>query len=84
MKVSSNHNIQFTFDDDTTKLIDFKPYIRKDALTSPLANIDYFKEVKIYERGRGIYWENGYDFCPDYLRRLEQSKVEAHGVSSNP
>ena len=30
---------------------------------------DFFKRVKIDEFG-GIVWENGFDFCPNYLREI--------------
>ncbi len=72
--VFDNHTIKFSFDDGVTKIIDFKPFIRDDQLTKPLADIDYFKKVKLYDRGRGIYWENGYDFCPDYLHELQTTE----------
>lgn len=65
-----DYNIRLTFSDGVEKVINFKPSIGNDALIKPLNEIDYFKSVKIYERGRGIYWENGYDFCPDFLRKL--------------
>lgn len=62
-------HIHIRFDDGNEKSIDFQPFIRKDnALTAPLTDFDYFKTVKIYENGRGIYWDNDYDFCPDFLR----------------
>jgi hypothetical protein len=33
----------------------------------------YFNQVKIDEFG-GIIWENGFDFCPNYLRELTNEK----------
>jgi hypothetical protein len=56
------------FDDGTDKLLDIKPFIGDDALTRPLADPTYFQQVRIYENGRGIFWPNKYDMCPDYLR----------------
>ena len=74
IEVSDDHKIKFYFDDGFTKTVDFKPFIGEDFLTKPLGDVEYFKKVKLYDRGRGIYWENGYDFCPDYLRTLEPAK----------
>lgn len=67
---TSNYDILLTFNDGIVKTINFKPFIGDDELTKPLSEISYFKSVKLYDRGRGIYWENGYDFCPDFLRSL--------------
>lgn len=66
--ILENYNIFFLFSDNTEKIIDFKPFIGSDKLTSHLSDMSYFSKVKIYENGRGIYWPNEYDFCPDYLR----------------
>ena len=56
------------FDDGIEKIIDFTPFIGEDPLTKPLADAKFFKQVKIYDNGRGLYWPNGYDVCPDNLR----------------
>lgn len=56
------------FDDGTEKLVDVKPFISNDVLTKPLADPTYFEKVRIYENGRGIFWPNEYDMCPDFLR----------------
>ena len=55
------------FDDGIEKHIDFKPFIGDDQLTKPLNDFSYFSQVRIYENGRGIYWPNQFDFCPDFL-----------------
>ena len=38
----------------------------------------YFKKVRVYPDGRGLYWPNGYDMCPDHLR------YHVPGVSVTP
>ena len=50
-----------------------------DALIANFLNgkrgrTDYFNLVKIDELG-GIAWDNGFDFCPNYLREL--SKIQS-------
>ena len=35
-----------------------------------MGQIEYFKDVKLHERGRGVYWENGYDFCADFFEKF--------------
>ncbi len=63
-----NYHIKITFSDGLEKTIDFSHFIKEDPLTSKLKDLKYFSQVKLYARGRGIYWPNGYDFCPDFLR----------------
>ena len=58
------------FSDGVEKRIDFIPFIGTDNLSNQLKNYSYFSKVKIYENGRGIYWPNQFDFCPDYLYSL--------------
>ena len=63
-----NHLIRFIFADGTTKTTDFKPFIGENSLTKPLADPEYFRQAKLYDRGRGMYWPNRCDVCPDFLR----------------
>lgn len=67
LKVMENHLIKLSFNDGTAKVIDFQPFIGDDKLTKPLADPIFFSQVKTYPNGRGIYWPNDYDFCPDFL-----------------
>ncbi len=65
---NTDFSILIEFDDGKKKIIDFKPFIKDDPLTNQLSDPEYFRQVRIYENGRGIFWPNSYDFCPDYLR----------------
>jgi hypothetical protein len=56
--------------------------IKGDKLTKPLSDPEYFRKVKVYENGRGIYWPNEYDFCPDYLRYYAESVKEREIVNN--
>ena len=60
-------SISLTFSDGIEKDIDFKQFIGTDKLSAPLGDYEYFRKVKLYENGRGIFWPNDFDFCPDYL-----------------
>ena len=75
--VLKKNRIQIFFDDGVEKIIDFTPFIGEDPLTKPLSNPKFFRQVKIYDNGRGIYWQNGYDVCPDNLRYYMNS-VDEH------
>ena len=70
-KVLDNKKIHFSFSDGTEKVIDFKPFIGEDKLSKPLSDPAYFQKVELYENGRGIYWPNDYDFCPDFLHQYQ-------------
>jgi len=60
-------SIELTFSDGMRKNVDFKPFIGSDKISKPLNDFTYFSKVKIYDNGRGLYWPNEFDFCPDYL-----------------
>lgn len=60
-------SISLTFSDWMVKDIDFKQFIGTDMLSAPLKDYEYFRKVKLYENGRGIFWPNDFDFCQDYL-----------------
>jgi hypothetical protein len=63
-------SIDITFSDGLVKNISFQPFIERDHMGAPLKDFGYFNQVKVYDSGRGIYWPNEYDFCPDYLHDL--------------
>jgi hypothetical protein len=57
--------IEITFSDETSKIVDLRPYIG-DGISKALKDEAFFQQVQI-ESGGGIYWPNGYDFCPEFL-----------------
>jgi hypothetical protein len=61
-----NHFLELEFADGFRKVIDLHAFIR-EGLSSALLDPAYFRQVKV-EDGGGIAWENGYDFCPNFLR----------------
>jgi hypothetical protein len=63
-----NYNIWIRFADNFDATINIRPYITT-GISTRLLDVDYFKQVKIDAFG-GIAWENGFDFCPNYLREL--------------
>lgn len=69
IKVLDERKIYFKFSDGTEKTIDFTPFIKEDSLSEKLVDPAYFRKVALYEYGRGIYWPNEYDFCPDFLKQ---------------
>jgi hypothetical protein len=75
-KVLNENKIHFIFSDGTEKTIDFKPFIGEDGLSKPLSDPKYFRKVALFENGRGIYWPNEFDFCPDFLRNYQLYQKE--------
>ena len=61
--------IDITFNDGFKKVVDFKPFINV-GVSELLKDFEYFKQAKI-ESGGGLEWPNGYDFCPNFLREIE-------------
>jgi hypothetical protein len=60
------------FKDEEEKIITFRPFIGK-SFTAELPDKEKIQKAFI-EPGGGIAWENGYDFCPNYLRELAEEK----------
>ena len=63
----SDFTMSISFSDGLRKDIDFKPFIGRDVLSSALSDYSFFSKARVYDNGRGIYWPNDFDFCPDFL-----------------
>ena len=68
------------FADGTDKLIDVQSFIGTDALTQPLADPAFFQQVALHPNGRGIFWPNDYDMCPDYFRYFPEYARAVHPI----
>ncbi len=60
-----NFFLEILFQDGETKTLDMKPFI-KNGISSALKDEAYFKQVMVMDGF--IYWENGFDFCPEFLK----------------
>lgn len=67
-----NYQVRIIFEDKTESTINIQPFIAK-GISERLKDQDFFKTVKIDEFG-GICWDNGFDFCPNFLRELSNSQ----------
>jgi hypothetical protein len=72
VKPLEGYFIWVLFSDNFTATIDIKPFI-STGISAKLSDYEYFKNVKVDEFG-GITWENGFDFCPNYLRELTEKQ----------
>ena len=64
----SDLHLRLTFDDGTVKVIDIEALVNGSAFEASLKNPQIFQAVKLYPRGRGVWWPNDFDLCPDMLR----------------
>ena len=61
--------ISVVFSDNFRAEIDVRPFIKPDGISNQLNDETFFKSVKLDETG-GITWDNGFDFCPVFLRKI--------------
>ena len=52
-------------EDGLQRIVNIEPFMGK-GISAALREEAFFKQVAI-ESGGGIYWLNGYDFCPNFL-----------------
>ncbi len=74
IKILENYRIWIKFNDGEEKTVYFRPFIGK-GFTAELLDYEKFKQAFI-EPGGGIAWQNGYDFCPNYLKELADEKEQ--------
>ena len=59
-----DHHLDVRFDDGARFSIDLRPFI-KSGVSAALRDEDYFRGLQVADGY--IYWENGFDFCPEAL-----------------
>jgi predicted nucleic acid-binding protein len=67
IQINTDYTLKVIFNDGVSKIIDMKTHISKGSIAADLQNLDIFMQAKLYEYGRGIYWPNEYDLCPDSI-----------------
>ena len=75
LKTLDNYLVWLKFSDGEDKVVNLKPFLGK-GFTKELLEPEKFKQIFI-EPGGGIAWANGYDFCPNFLRELQDSRHPA-------
>lgn len=68
IKPMENFTLWVKFSDNKDAFINVRPFI-KGGKSAKLLDKSYFNSVNIDEFG-GIVWENGFDFCPNFLREI--------------
>lgn len=66
VKPVGKYLLELEFRDGFRKVVDLEPFTGK-GISEALRDAVYFRSVHV-EEGGGIAWDNGYDFCPNFLR----------------
>ncbi len=72
-------HVRLTFDDGVVKIIDVGALVKGSVFEPSFRDPRFFKAVKRYRDGRGIYWPNEFDLCPDSLRYHMEGKIVKQG-----
>ncbi|MEO6454535.1 MAG: DUF2442 domain-containing protein [Ginsengibacter sp.] len=70
--IADNYKIEFTFNDNTSKTIDFSPILYGE-IYGPLKDADFFKSATLDKEIHTIVWPNGADFEPSLLYNWEDN-----------
>jgi hypothetical protein len=62
---------RIVFDDGLGGEVDFRPYLERGPVFTPLADLDYFRSSTV--DGGTICWPNGADVAPERLRELVET-----------
>ena len=71
-KILFDCKIKIIFHDNFEGVIDLKTFLSKGFAKELLAK-EKFEQVFI-EDGGGLAWPNGFDICPNHLRKLVEEK----------
>lgn len=71
VKPMDNYSVWILFADNFSATINIKPFISA-GISARLLDLDYFRQVKVDDFG-GIAWNNGFDFCPNFLREITEN-----------
>jgi len=74
IKALPDYRIWLRFKDGEEKIVNLRPFLGK-GFTAELLDPSKFEKVFI-EPGGGIALENGYDFCPNFLKELKAEPKE--------
>jgi hypothetical protein len=73
-KIVDGYTVEVTFDDGETGLVDLAFLLNKGGVFEPLADPEYFRQVRVNPEIGTICWPNGADICPDVLYSLATGK----------
>ena len=68
VKVLDNYTLHLQFDDGSQGDVDVSKLVPFEGVFEPLKNKDFFSRVSVNHDIGTIYWENGADLSPSFLR----------------
>jgi hypothetical protein len=74
-----HQHVRLTFDDGAVKIIDIGALVKGSMFEADFRKPEFFRAVKKYAYGRGIYWPNEFDLCPDSLRYHMKGEIVKKG-----
>lgn len=75
---TAGYRVRVRFEDGLEAEIDFSDMVARSGFyAGPLKDPAYFRKVNIYPGGRGIFWPNECDVCPDRLYELAREAAGA-------
>jgi len=83
VKYFADFKLKLTFEDNIVKIVDLKPHLYGEIF-EPLANIDYFKSVRLNPDIDTIVWSNEADFSPDFLYEIGETASSPDEAQRNP
>ena len=75
VEVLEGLRLKIEFDDGITKIVDIGARLPDTGLTRPLRDPEFFRQVKVYPGGDGIFWPNDYDNGADMLRYYAEDEI---------
>jgi hypothetical protein len=71
----SEYKLLLSFEDGSLRLVDLERELEGEIF-EPLANINYFKTVRVNPDLDTIVWDNGADMSPDFLYEIGVAVTE--------
>ena len=76
-----DYKVKVKFADNFSAEVDIKPFIR-GGISDALKDKSFFQNVKV-DDFNGISWDNGFDFCPNFLREYIESNRKKSNAEDN-
>ncbi len=73
-----DQKVGLKFNDGSKAEVDLSLILPDAPLTRPLRDPQFFRQVRIYEHGDGIFWPNEFDLGADMLHDYVETELISH------